>query len=71
MCNKFMKIFSLFSPWHCGTMCCMNKDPSKPQSIRLPASYWIKLRELMQHQGRAWLEKSIDREHKKMGRGKE
>lgn len=47
----------------------MNKPP-KPQSktgtIRLSADHFVKLRELMKlNHGRTWLEKVIDREHKK------
>lgn len=42
-------------------------DLSKAQTIRLRESYWAKLRALMQfHGNRKWLEKSIDREHKKI-----
>jgi len=44
----------------------MNIDQTRPGSVRLPDSYWVKLRALMQNRGRAWLEKAIDREHKKM-----
>ena len=44
-------------------------DPSLAQSVRLRLSYWQKLRELMQHYGsRVWLEKAIDRAHKKMSK---
>ncbi len=43
------------------------KTPTAPGSIRLPLDHWVKLRALMRHhQGRAWLEKVIDREHKKI-----
>jgi len=43
------------------------KQPTKAASIRLTLAHWIKLRELMQHhRGRAWLERIIDREHKKI-----
>jgi hypothetical protein len=38
--------------------------PTKAKSIRLPNASWLKLRELMQLQGRGWLEKAVDREHK-------
>jgi hypothetical protein len=41
-------------------------DPTSAASIRLPESYWRKLRELMQAHGRKWLEKAIDREHKRL-----
>lgn len=42
-------------------------DLSKVQTIRLRLSYWAKLRALMQfHGNRKWLERAIDREHKKI-----
>jgi hypothetical protein len=42
-------------------------EPTKATSVRLPVSYWVKLRALMTaHGGRGWLEKAIDREHKKL-----
>lgn len=43
-------------------------DPTSAATIRLPASYWTKLRELMQAYGRKWLEKAIEREYKHMER---
>jgi len=41
-------------------------EPTKAASVRLPLSSWDKLRTLMQTKGRGWLEKAIDREHKKL-----
>lgn len=41
-------------------------DPTSAASIRLPASYWAKLRVLMQRHGRKWLEKAIDREYRRL-----
>lgn len=44
------------------------KEHTEAHGVRLPVSYWIKLRSLMQHHGgRKWLEKAIDREVKKAG----
>jgi len=39
---------------------------SKSEGVRLSHEHWPKLRELIQAKGRAWLEKLIDREHKKI-----
>jgi hypothetical protein len=45
----------------------MNKRPqTKASAIRLTLDHWVKLRHLMQNLGRAWLEKAIDREYKKL-----
>jgi hypothetical protein len=42
-------------------------DPSQAQTVRLRASYWAKLRALMQFYGnRHWLEKAIDRDYGKI-----
>jgi|SRR6185295_4203090 len=41
---------------------------TKAASVRLSLEHWAKLRALMQTLGRAWLEKAIDREHKKQER---
>jgi len=42
------------------------KIETKVGGIRLPLTMWVKLRDLMAwHGGRAWLERIIDREHKK------
>jgi hypothetical protein len=43
----------------------MKKPATETGTIRLTKDHWVKLRELMQLFGRSWLEKSIDREHKK------
>ena len=46
----------------------MKKEPTFAQTVRLPASSWLKLRSLMTfHGGRVWLEKAVDREYKKAG----
>lgn len=46
----------------------MKTEQTESHGVRLPVSYWIKLRSLMQHHGgRKWLEKAIDREVKKAG----
>jgi hypothetical protein len=43
------------------------KPETKVGGIRLTLLHWSKLRELMvHHQGRAWLERIIDREHRKV-----
>jgi hypothetical protein len=43
------------------------KPLTKAASIRLTLAHWGKLRELMTHNhGRVWLERIIDREHKKI-----
>jgi len=39
---------------------------STTEGVRLSPDSWVKLRYLMQHLGRAWLEKAIDREYKKL-----
>ena len=45
----------------------MNKpEPSKSEGLRLTIPHWVKLRELIQYRGRTWLQKLIDREHKKI-----
>ena len=44
------------------------KPPTSSKTVRLPDPSWPKLRELMQHHGRAWLVKLIDREHAKIQR---
>jgi len=45
----------------------MNKtEPTKSEGLRLTIPHWVKLRALIQHHGRAWLQKLIDREHKKI-----
>jgi hypothetical protein len=42
------------------------KPVTKVGGIRLQLKHWAQLRELMQiHSSRAWLEKIIEREHKK------
>lgn len=46
-------------------MCRMNKPQTKSECVRLTVAHWEKLRQLMQGYGRAWLERSIDREHTK------
>jgi hypothetical protein len=44
------------------------KEITESHGVRLPVSYWFKLRSLMTHHGgRAWLEKAIDREARKAG----
>lgn len=44
------------------------KEVTESHGVRLPVSYWLKLRSLMtHHHGRSWLEKAIDREAKKAG----
>jgi hypothetical protein len=43
----------------------MKKPPTKSGSVRLTVEHWKMLRELMQQFGRAWLEKAIEREHRK------
>lgn len=46
----------------------MKKEHTEAHGVRLPVSYWLKLRQLMTiHGGRSWLEKAIDREVKKAG----
>ena len=40
--------------------------PSKVSGLRLSVESWIKLRALIQAHGGRWLEKLIDREHKKL-----
>jgi hypothetical protein len=46
------------------------KENTESHGVRLPVSYWIKLRSLMTHHGgRHWLEKAIDREARKVGIG--
>lgn len=42
------------------------KQPTVNNSIRLPPSYWVKLRELWKSVGGDWLLKAIDREHKRI-----
>jgi hypothetical protein len=42
------------------------KPPSKSEGLRLTVEHWLKLRQLMQTRGRVWLQKIIDREHKKL-----
>lgn len=45
------------------------KETTEAHGVRLPVSYWLKLRSLMTHHGgRAWLEKAIDREVKAVQR---
>jgi hypothetical protein len=44
----------------------MKKPPSKSEGLRLTIPHWVKLRELIQAKGRAWLESIIDREHRKL-----
>lgn len=44
----------------------MIKPLSKSEGLRLTVAHWQKLRELMQSRGRVWLERVIDREHKKL-----
>jgi len=68
----FQNIYNLFLLTR-GTISSNNSgmidktDLSKAQTIRLRASHWAKLRALMQfHGNRKWLEKCIDREHKKV-----
>jgi hypothetical protein len=44
-----------------------HKPETKVSGVRLGVGHWQKLRELMQiNKGRAWLERIIDREHKKL-----
>jgi len=44
------------------------KETTESHGVRLPVSYWLKLRSLMTHHGgRVWLEKAIDREARKAG----
>lgn len=43
----------------------MQTEKTKAMSIRLPLSVWVKLRQLMQLKGRTWLEKAVQREHRK------
>ncbi len=71
--KRLGKIFFLLSVTGAYMLMPMDKkiDPTSAASIRLPGSYWSKLRELMQTYGRKWLEKAIDREYSKFqGRGK-
>jgi len=42
------------------------KQTKEIGSIRLIPSYWIKLRQVWKLVGSAWLEKAIDREHKRI-----
>jgi hypothetical protein len=43
------------------------KPKTSAQTVRLPDPHWVMLRRLMQyHNGRAWLEKAIAREYKKI-----
>jgi hypothetical protein len=44
----------------------MEKPKSKSEGLRLTITHWVKLRCLIQAKGRCWLEKAIDREHKKL-----
>jgi len=44
----------------------LKKPPTKAASVRLSLEHWAKLRALMQYFGRSWLERAIDREHKKL-----
>jgi len=41
-------------------------QPTVNNSIRLPVSYWAKLRAVWQKSGGGWLLKAIDREHKRI-----
>lgn len=43
----------------------MQTEKTQSMSVRLPISVWAKLRQLMQLKGRAWLEKAVQREHRK------
>jgi len=43
----------------------MQTEKTQSMSVRLPMSVWAKLRQLMQLKGRAWLEKAVQREHRK------
>jgi len=43
----------------------MQTEKTQAMSVRLPFSVWVKLRQLMQLKGRAWLEKAVQREHRK------
>jgi hypothetical protein len=43
----------------------MQTEKTQAMSVRLPVSVWVKLRQLMQLKGRAWLEKAVQREHRK------
>jgi hypothetical protein len=47
--------------YHAG----MQTEKTQSMSVRLPMSVWAKLRQLMQLKGRAWLEKAVQREHRK------
>ena len=42
------------------------KVKTKSEGLRLPLEQWVQLRELIQANGRAWLEKIIVREHRKL-----
>lgn len=42
------------------------KTPTSSKTVRLPDPSWPKLRHLMNHHGRAWLVKLIDREYAKL-----
>lgn len=43
----------------------MQTEKTQAMSVRLPVSVWVKLRQLMQLKGRTWLEKAVQREHRK------
>jgi len=43
----------------------MQTEKTQSMSVRLPLSVWVKLRQLMQLKGRTWLEKAVQREHRK------
>jgi predicted DNA-binding protein len=42
------------------------KPLTKSEAIRLTVEHFRRLRQLMQKQGRAWLQRAIDKEHKKV-----
>ena len=42
------------------------QPPAKVEGIRLPPHLWPKFRAVLKANGRAWLEKLIAREHKKL-----
>jgi hypothetical protein len=67
--NKKKKYFLLSVVFLChnAAMTTQPKPKTSAQTVRLPDPYWVMLRRLMQyHNGRAWLEKAIAREHKKI-----
>jgi hypothetical protein len=70
LCNKVnivRKIYFSCRASNRATVPDMRKPETKASAVRLTLDHWVKLRQLMQAYGRVWLEKIIDREHKKLG----